>query len=140
MSKIEEIKKSLLKVPEESAQKIPEESSHECSIITDVVTTKSMHDANPVDAMPRSLPRNRSKSNPTTPLQPTEPEANSNSIKVIFIGDSLLQRMNTEKMNVGNIPGDTLEGSICRAHDYLSKHCDHVFNIVLPAGTNDLRK
>ena len=147
MSKIEEIKKSLLKAPEESAQKMPEESSNECSIITDSVTTKSMHDANPVDAMPRSLPRNRSKSNPTTPLQPTEPEANSNRVKVIFIGDSLLRRMNTKNMNVGNIlgikltkPGDTLEGSVCRARDYLSKHCDHVFNIVLLAGTNDLRK
>ena len=61
MSKIEEIKKSLLKAPEESSQKMPEQSSHECSIITDNVTTKSMHDANPVDAMPRSLPRNISK-------------------------------------------------------------------------------
>ena len=55
--------------------------------------------------------------------------------------------MNTKKMNVGNIPGikltkpgDTLEGSVCRARDYLSKHCDQVFNIVLLAGTNDLRK
>ena len=50
-------------------------------------------------------------------------------------------------MNVGNIPnikltkpGDTLEGSICRARDYLSKHCDHVLHIVLLAGSNDLRK
>ena len=116
-------------------------------MFTDSVTTKSMYDANPVDAMPRSLPRNRAKSSPTTPLQPTEPEANSNSIKVIFIGDSLLHRMNTKKMNVGNIPGikltkpgDTLEGSVCRARDYLSKHCDQVCNIVLLAGTNDLRK
>ena len=131
MSKIEEIKKSLLKAPEESSQKMPEQSSHECSMFTDSVMTKSMYDANPVDAMSRSLPRNRAKSSPTTPLQPTEPEANSNSIKVIFIGDSLLHRMNAEKMNVGNIPGikltkpgDTLEGSVCRARDYLSKHCD----------------
>ena len=126
---------------------MPEESSHECSIITDSVMTKSMHDANPVDTMPRSLPRNRSKSNLTTPLQPTEPEANSNSIKVIFIGDLLLHRMNTRKMTVRNIPGikltkpgDTLEGSVCRGHDYLSKHCDHVFNIVSLARTNDLHK
>ena len=37
-------------------------------------------------------------------------------------------------------PGDTLEGSVYRAHDYLSKHCDHIFNIVSLAGTNDLRK
>ena len=44
MSKIEEIKKSLLKAPEESTQKMPEESSHECSIITDSVTTRSMLD------------------------------------------------------------------------------------------------
>ena len=116
-------------------------------MFTDSVMTKSMYDANPVDAMSRSLPRNRAKSSPTTPLQPTEPEANSNSIKVIFIGDSLLHRMNTKKMNVGNIPGikltkpgDTLEGSVCRARDYLSKHCDQVCNIVLLAGTNDLRK
>ena len=50
-------------------------------------------------------------------------------------------------MNVGNIPGikltkpgDTLEGSVCRACDYLSKHCDQICNIVLLAGTNDLRK
>ena len=83
---------------------MPEESSHECSIIVDSVTTTSMHDANQAGAMPRSLPRNRSKSNPTTPLPPTEPEENSNRIKVIFIGDSLLHRMNTKKMNVGNIP------------------------------------
>ena len=112
---------------------MPEESSHECSIITDSVTTRSMLDANPINAMPSSLPRNRSKSNPTTPLQPTEPEVNSNRIKVIFIGDSLLDRMNTKKMNVGNIsskPGDTLKGSVCRARDYLSKHCDYVFNTV----------
>ena len=147
MSKIEEIKKTLLKAPEESSQNMPEQPSHECSMFTDSVMTKSMYDANPVDAMSRSLPRNRAKSSPTTPLQPTEPEANSNSIKVIFIGDSLLHRMNTEKMNVGNIPGikltkpgDTLEGSVCRARDYLSKHCDQVCNIVLLAGTNDLHK
>ena len=50
-------------------------------------------------------------------------------------------------MNVGNIPGikltepgDTLKGSVCRARDYLSKHCDQVCNIVSLAGTNDLRK
>ena len=146
MSKIEEIKISLLKAPEESTQKMPEESSHECSIITDSVMTRSMLDANPVDAMPSSLPRNRSKSNPSTPVQPTEPEANSNRTKVILVGDSLLHRMNTKKMNVGNIPsikltkpGDTLEGSVCCARDYLSKHCDHVFNVLL-ARINDLRK
>ena len=58
-----------------------------------------------------------------------------------------MHRMNTKKMNVGNIPGikltkpgDTLEGSVCRARDYLSKHCHQVCNIVLLAGTNDLRK
>ena len=80
-------------------------------------------------------------------VQTTEPEANSNGIKVILIGDSVLHRMNTKKMNVGNIPGikltkpgDTLEGSVCRARDYLSKHCDQVFNIVLLARTNDLHK
>ena len=61
MSKIEEIKKSLLKAPEESSQKMPEQSSHECSMFTDSVMTKSMYDANPVDAMSRSLPRNRAK-------------------------------------------------------------------------------
>ena len=146
LSKIEEIKKSLLTAPEESTQKMPEESSHECS---ESVTIRSMLDANPIDATPSSLPRNRSqsKSNPTTPLQPTEPEANSNRIKVIFVGDSLLHRTNTKKMNVRNIPsvkltkpGDTLEGSVCRARDYLSKHCDHVFDIVSLAGTNDLCK
>ena len=55
--------------------------------------------------------------------------------------------MNTKKMNVGNIPsvkltkpGDTLEGSVCCAREYLRKHCDHVLNIVLLAGANDLRK
>ena len=128
---------------------MPEESSHECYIITDSVTTRSMRDANPFDAVPSSLPRNRSKpeGNPTTPLQPTEPEANSNRIKVILVGDSLLHPMNTKKMNVGNVtcvkltkPGHTLEGSVCRPRDYQSKHCNHVFNIVLLAGTNDLRK
>ena len=55
--------------------------------------------------------------------------------------------MNTKKMNVVYIPGikltkpgDTLEGSVCRARDCLSKHCDRVFNMVLLAGTNDLCK
>ena len=50
-------------------------------------------------------------------------------------------------MNVENIPsvkltkpGDTLEGSVCRALDYLSQYCDHVFNIVFLAGTNYLSK
>ena len=50
-------------------------------------------------------------------------------------------------MNVENIqsvkltkPGDTVEGSVSRAHDYLRKNCDHVFDIVLLAGTNDLLK
>ena len=108
-----------------------------------------MLDASPIDATPSSLPRSRSKSknNPTTLLQPTEPEANSNRNQVTFVGDSLLQRMDTKKMNLWNIPcvkltkpGDTLEGSVCRARDYLSKHCDHVFNNVLLAGTNVLRK
>ena len=78
MSKIEEIKKSLLKAQEESTQKMPEESSHECSTITDSATTRLVLYANPIDAIPSSFPRSRSKSksNPTTLLQPTEPEAN----------------------------------------------------------------
>ena len=58
-----------------------------------------------------------------------------------------VHRMNTKKMNVGNIPsikltkpGHTLEESVCCVCDYLSKHCDLVLNIVLLAGTNDLHK
>ena len=44
LSKLEEIKKSLLKAPKESTH-------HECSIITDSVMTRSMLDANPINAM-----------------------------------------------------------------------------------------
>ena len=65
--------------------------------------------------------------------------------KVIIAGDSLLDRMNPRKMKVADKHcvkltkrGDSLCGSIARATNYLSRHSNDHFDLVLLAGTNDL--
>ena len=64
--------------------------------------------------------------------------------KVIIAGGSLLDRMNPRKMKVADKRvkltkrGDSLCGSIARATNYLSRHSNDHFDLVLLAGTNDL--
>ena len=65
--------------------------------------------------------------------------------KVIIAGDSLLDRMKPRKMKVADKHcvkltkrGDSLCGSIARATNYLSRHSNDHFDLVLLAGTNDL--
>ena len=66
---------------------------------------------------------------------------------VIYCGDSLLHRMIAKKMHVGDKKsidltkrGDCLEGSINRLCKFLEENPNGKSDIVLLAGTNDLRK
>ena len=59
--------------------------------------------------------------------------------------DSLLHRMNANKMSVDNITsvkltkkGDSLSGSINRPKNYINRHGNDHIDFVLLAGTNDL--
>ena len=66
---------------------------------------------------------------------------------IIYSGDSLLHRMIAKKMHVGDKKsikltkcGDGLEGSINRLCEFLEENPNCKSDIVLLAGTNDLRK
>ena len=66
---------------------------------------------------------------------------------IIYCGDSLLHRMIAKKMHVGDKigikltkRGDCLEGSINRLCEFLEENPNCKSDIVLLAGTNDLRK
>ena len=78
-------------------------------------------------------------------------QSRSNSVKcsdtILFPSDSLLNRMSIKKMNVGNYRsvkltklGDSLDGTVNRVRDHLSKHCNTKANVVLLAGTSDLSR
>ena len=78
-------------------------------------------------------------------------QSRSNSVKhggtILFASDSLLNRMPIKRMNVGNYrsvklmkPGDSLDGTVNRVRNHLSKHCNTKTNVVLLAGTNDLSR
>ena len=66
--------------------------------------------------------------------------------KIVIAGDSLLHRMNANKMSVNGIScqkltkkgDDSLGGSVYRAKQYISKHGNKHIDLVLLAGTNDL--
>ena len=67
------------------------------------------------------------------------------SRKSLFVGDSLLHRMDVKKMKVSNIHsvkltkrGDNLTGSMSRCGNYVAKHNDVILDVVLLADTNDL--
>ena len=66
---------------------------------------------------------------------------------ILYAGGSLLNRMSIKRMNVGNYrsvklmkPGDSLDGTVDRVRNQLSKHCNTKANAVLLAGTNDLSR
>ena len=65
--------------------------------------------------------------------------------KIVIAGDSLLHRMNANKMSVNGIScqkltkkGDSLGGSVYRFKQYISRHGNEHIDLVLLAGTNDL--
>ena len=69
------------------------------------------------------------------------------SRKIIIVGDSLLHRMNSRKMKVTGIPvvkltkpDNCLGGALSRCTNYVAKHNNVPFDVVLLAGTNDLSK
>ena len=64
---------------------------------------------------------------------------------ILFAGDSLFNRMSIKRMNVGNYrsvkltkPGGSIDGTVNRVRNHLSKHCNTKTNVALLAGTNDL--
>ena len=66
---------------------------------------------------------------------------------MLVAGDSLLHRLDASKMCVEQIkaekltkPGDTLNGTFARIKDYASKHSDVQLEVVVLAGTNDLKR
>ena len=65
--------------------------------------------------------------------------------KIVIAGDSLLHRMNANKMSVNGIScqkltkkGDSLDGSVYRPKQYISKRGNEHMGLVLLAGTNYL--
>ena len=65
--------------------------------------------------------------------------------KIVIVGDSLLHRMDANKMSVNSISclkltknSDSLGGSAYRSKQYISKHGNEHIDLVLLAGTNDL--
>ena len=65
--------------------------------------------------------------------------------EIVIAGDSLLHRMNANKMSVNGIPcqkltkkGDSLSGSVYRSKQYISKHGNEHIDLVLIADMNDL--
>ena len=74
----------------------------------------------------------------------SQPQSQPKSRKILITGDSLLHRIKSNKLKVGNIPsvkltkkGDRLNGTIGRCRNVLSKHADEHIDLVLLAGTND---
>ena len=66
---------------------------------------------------------------------------------ILAAGDSLLHRLDASKMCVEQIkakkltkPGDTLNGTFSRIKEYASKHSDVQLEVVVLAGTNDLKR
>ena len=66
---------------------------------------------------------------------------------ILVAGDSLLRRLDANKMCVEQIkvkkltkPGDTLNGTFSRIKDYASKHSDVQLEVVVLTGTNDLNR
>ena len=66
---------------------------------------------------------------------------------ILVAGDSLLHRLDANKMCVEQIkvkkltkPGDTLNGTFSRIKDYASKHSNVQLEVVVLAGTNDLNR
>ena len=67
------------------------------------------------------------------------------SRQILIIGDSLLHRIKSNKLKVGNIPsvklnkkGDRLNGTTGRCRNFLRKNADEHIDLVLLAGTNEL--
>ena len=70
-----------------------------------------------------------------------------NSRRIIIVGNSLLHRMNPRKLKVNGIPvvkltkpGGCFSGALSRCTNYVAKHNNSPFDVVLLAGTNDLSK
>ena len=66
---------------------------------------------------------------------------------ILFVGDSLHNHMSIKRMNVGNYdsvkltkPRDSLDETVNRVCNHLSKHCNTKANVVLLAATNDLSR
>ena len=81
--------------------------------------------------------------------QRSDSQSRSISVKrsetMLSAGDSLLNLMSIKRMNVGNYrsvkptkPGDSIDGTVNRVRNHLSKHFNTGVNVVLLAGRNDL--
>ena len=101
----------------------------------DTVDTVNSRQPNVVSVPPTVSASNFEPSNPTSsvPVDQRDTDVNQsinqNTEKIIFVGDSILHRMNPKKMKVGNIPsvkltkpGDDLDRCINRARDFVSKN------------------
>ena len=132
----------------------------EISKLKDVITSSSnitsmtISDSLPEPVNPSLVPPFPSASNTVNTSHSNlgfDSQSRSNPVKrsdtILFAGDSLLNRMSIETMNVGNYrsvkltnPGDSLNGTVNRVRNHLSKHCNTKANVVLLAGTNDLSR
>ena len=118
------------------------------------ITSMTISDSLPEPVSPSLVspfPSASSAGNTSHLILGSDSQSRSNLVKqsdtILFAGDSLLNHMSIKRMNVGNYcsvkltkPGDSLDGTVNRVRNHLSKHCNTKANIVLLAGTNDLSR
>ena len=106
----------------------------------------SLRDAQQPDLTNYSEPSSQPGPSSTVDSEPdkSQPQSQPKSRKILIAGDSLLHRIKSNKLKVGNMPsvklakkGDRLNGTIGRCRNFLSKHADEHIDLVLLAGTND---
>ena len=153
------LKKDLDKVKRDLLEKINAIQSSllnaSSSALSSADTVDTVNSLQPnVVPVPSTVSENNSEpSNPTSnvPVDKRVTDVNHSinhsTEKIIFVGDSILHRMNHKKMKVGNVPsikltkpGDNLDGCVNRAGSFVSKNAGDSLHIVLLAATNDLSR
>ena len=122
------------------------------SVAADLQVSASASTSSEVDLSIPSSQKNESSLKNPSGVSSAENQAvdhnksqRTNSRNIVIVGDSLLDRIQINKMKVGNIPavkltkrGDNLSNAISRCKHFASKHSDRLLDAVLLAGTNDL--
>ena len=108
------------------------------------ITSMTISDSLPEPVSPSLVSPFPSASNAVNTSQSNlgfDSQLRSNPVKrsdtILFVCDSLLNRMSIKRMNVGNYrsvkltkPGGGLDGTANRVRNYLSKHCNTKANVV----------
>ena len=127
-------------------------SPHSTPVAADLQVSASTSVSSEVNLSYPSSQKNESSLKNPSGVSSTENQAvdnnksqRTNSRNVVIVGDSLLHRIQINKMKVGNIPAvkltkreDTLSNAISRCGNFAGRHSDRLLDVVLLTGTNDL--